>query len=52
MEPGAPNERFSPEIKERMVRMVTDHTSEYSSQWTAIRSIAEKFGCEAETLRR
>jgi transposase len=43
--------RFSPEVRERGVRMVLDHADEYDSQWAAIRSIAEKLGCAAETLR-
>ncbi len=44
--------RYSPEVKERAVRMVFEHSSEYSSQWAAIRSIAEKIGCSSETLRK
>lgn len=43
--------RYSPEVKERSVRMVFDHQGEYSSQWSAIRSIASKIGCTGETLR-
>jgi len=43
--------RFSPEVRERGVRMVLDHADQYDSQWAAIRSIAEKLGCAAETLR-
>src|SRR5437762_181012 len=43
--------RFSPEVRERAVRMVFEHTQEHASQWAAIRSIAEKIGCAAETLR-
>jgi transposase len=43
--------RFSPEVRERGVRMVLEHADEYESQWAAIRSIAEKLGCAAETLR-
>ena len=42
---------FSPEVRERAVRMVFEHTQEHASQWAAITSIAEKIGCAAETLR-
>jgi len=38
-------------VKERAVRMVFDHGSEYDSQWAAITSIAGKLGMSAETLR-
>ena len=44
--------RYSPEVRERAVRMVFDHQGEYASQWQAVVSIAGKFGCTAETLRR
>ncbi|PIE22009.1 MAG: hypothetical protein CSA62_14375 [Planctomycetota bacterium] len=44
--------RFSAEVRERAVRMVLEHGDEYGSEWSAIRSIAEKFGCAAETLRK
>jgi transposase len=43
--------RFSPEVRERAVRMVLEHQGEHDSQWAAIVSIAEKIGCSAETLR-
>ena len=43
--------RFSPEVRDRAVRMVLEHQSEHPSQWAAISSIAEKIGCAAETLR-
>ena len=43
--------RFSPEVRERAIRMVLEHVDEYESQWAAIRAIAEKLGCAAETLR-
>src|SRR5262245_40615134 len=44
--------RFSPEIRERAVRMVLEHQDAHDSQWAAITSIAEKIGCTAETLRK
>jgi len=43
---------FPKEVRERAVRMVFDHREEYDSEWAAIRSIAEKFGMSAETLRK
>ena len=44
--------RFSQEVRERAVRMVFEHGAGYGSEWEAIRSIAEKIGCSAETLRK
>jgi transposase len=43
--------RYSPEVRERAVRMVLEHEREHDSQWSAIVSIASKIGCSAETLR-
>ncbi len=43
--------RFSPEVRQRAVRMVLDHGGDHASQWAAIGSIAAKIGCTAETLR-
>jgi transposase len=43
--------RYSPEIRERAVRMVFEHEAEHPSQWAAISSIATKFGMTPETLR-
>ena len=43
--------KFSPEVRERAIRMVREHGPEHPSQWAAITSIAEKIGCAAETLR-
>ena len=44
--------RYSPEVRERAVRMVFEHQDAHDSQWAAICSISEKIGCTAETLRR
>ena len=44
--------RFSPEVRDRAVRMVGEHRGDYASEWAAITSIAGKIGCTAETLRR
>eukprot|EP01035_Chromulina_nebulosa_P008136 gene8136-11018_t len=42
--------KFSPEVRERAVRMVQDHRGEYPSLWAAIESIAPKIGCVPQTL--
>ena len=42
--------QFSPEVRERAVRMVLEHRGEYPSLWAAIDSIAPKIGCEPQTL--
>ena len=42
--------QFSPEVRERAVRMVQEHRSGYPSLWAAIESIAPKIGCVPQTL--
>ena len=42
--------KFSPEMRERAVRMVQEHRSEHPSLWAAIESIAAKVGCVPQTL--
>jgi len=42
--------KFSPEVRERAVRLVQEHRGEYSSLWSAIESIAPKIGCVPQTL--
>jgi len=44
------SQRFSPEVRERAVRMVQEHQGEYESQWAAVVSIAGKIGCTPQTL--
>ena len=46
------NKRYSPEVRERAVRLVLEQQEEYPSRWAAICSIADKIGCTPETLRR
>ena len=42
--------KFSPEVRERAVRMVQEHRGEYPSLWSAIESMAPKIGCVPQTL--
>ena len=48
---GRPS-KHSPELRERAVRMVFEHTPEHASQWAAIRSVGDKLGIGTEALRR
>jgi transposase-like protein len=41
--------KFSPEVRERVVRLVFEHRSEHQSEWAAMVSIAGKIGCTAQT---
>ncbi len=43
--------RYPPELRERAVRMLPEHRSEYSSEHDAIRTIASDIGCHGDTLR-
>jgi len=42
--------KFSPEVRERAVRMVQEHRGDYASLWSAVESIAPKIGCVPQTL--
>ena len=47
----AKQSRYSPEVRERAVRLVYEQEKAHKSQWAAISAIAPKFGCSAQTLR-
>lgn len=47
---GRPS-KYSPEVRERAVRLVFESLGDHASEWAAINSVAGKIGCKAETLR-
>lgn len=42
--------KYSPEVKERAVRLVQEHRADYSLLWSSVESIAPKIGCSSHTL--
>ena len=46
------SKRYSPEVRERAVRMVREHQGDHASRWEAIAFVAAKIGCSGETLRK
>lgn len=48
----AKRSKYSPEVRERAVRLVWENIDSYDSEWAAIESISEKMGCSTETLRK
>ena len=43
--------KYSPEVRERAVRLFSESVHEHPSEWAAMKSIAVKIGCNPETLR-
>ena len=44
-------QKYPPELRERALRMLEEHRTEYSHEWTAMKSIATKLGVHPETMR-
>jgi transposase-like protein len=44
--------RYSPEFRERAVRLLFEQQDQHASQWAAMNAIGQKVGCTAETLRK
>lgn len=49
---SATRNKFSPECRDRAVRMVEEHRANYPSEWAAMTSIAGEVGCTTQTLHR
>jgi transposase-like protein len=50
MEPKRPQPKYSPELRERAVRLVKEQRGDYPSLWAAVEAIAPKLGCVPSTL--
>ena len=47
-----PRNKFSPEVRERTVRLVRETRADHRSEWAAITSVATKIGCVPQTLQK